>query len=189
MQARLHLIDSAGIHVRASIQASVEDAYRWTLRSFPLVDPALIANWAEDVACSMETVADTLRNPRRYATAALQGKVKDWLKTGAAKLETIGVSRDLERLGGASGKTQAVLDRSLLIEQLKTTLSERDRFILVLLLDGSTDSEIAAALGVSPSAGRKAIQRMKERISATLKGSRSANPSGHSSAAFCETKG
>ncbi len=189
MREQLHLIDNAGVDVRGSIQSAVEHAFRWILRSYPLVDPALIANWAEELACSMEAGAIDLRNPRRYASAALEGKVKDWLKTGAAKLQPMGVGSDLERFGGVNGSTQSVLDQSLLIEQVTTTLNERDRFILVLLLDGCTDTEIASALKISPSAGRKAIQRMRERSAASLQGSRRTKQSGHGPPALCETKG
>ena len=189
MREQLHLIENAGVDVRDSIQSAVEDAFRWTLRRHPLIDTALIANWAEELACSMEAGAMELRNPRRYASAALEGKVKDWLKTGAAKLEPVGVGFDLERFGVANGSTQSVLDQSLLIEQVTTTLNDRDRFILVLLVDGSTDTEIASALKISPSAGRKAIQRMRERIAASLQGSRSTKRTGHGPRAFCETKG
>ncbi len=189
MQARLHLVDTAGVHVRASIQAAVEDAFRWTLRSFPLIDTALMSNWAEEVARSMEAASGDIKNPRRYAAAALQGKVKDWQKTGAARLEPVGIGSDLERLSGADSKIQTALDRALLLEQAKISLNERDRLILALLLDGCNDAEIAAALKISPVAGRKAIERMKDRISTTLRGSRSANPSGNGSGALCMKKG
>ena len=189
MQARLHLVDTAGVHVRASIQSAVEDAFRWTLRSFPLIDPALMSNWAEEVARLMEASSEDIKNPRRYAAAALQGKVKDWQKTGAARLEPVGVGSDLERLSGPDSRIQATVDRALLLEQAKRNLNERDRLILVLLIDGCNDAEIAAALKVSPAAGRKAIERMKDRISTTLKGSRSVNQSGNGSGALCMKKG
>ncbi len=189
IRAHLHLVDTAGEDVRVSIKTAVEDAFRWIVRSFPLVDSALIANWAEDVAHAMEAAGGDLRNPGRYATVALHGKVRDWLKTGAAKLEPVGVGRELERLGGYDTATQGVLDRALLFEQLKATLKGRDQVILALLLYGCTDDEISAHLGVTRSAGRKAIQRMKERMSATLQGSRSTNGAGHRSTTLCVTKG
>lgn len=186
IRERLHLVDTAGTPVREAIRAAVEDAFRWVVRGFPMVDPALISNWAEEIASSMEARAADLRNPRRYAAAALNGRVRDWMRTGPAKLEPMGVGRDLERLGGTN-EVLGELERKLFFEQVGTTLNDRDRIILVLVLDGSTDTEVAAALGISSVAARKAIQRMKDRIAATLKTSRNAGR-GHGSPNFCEVE-
>ena len=81
------------------------------------------------------------------------------------------------------------MDRRVLFEQLKATLNDRDQVILVLLLDGTSDGEIGVALGITPAAARKAIQRMKERISAQLAKGRSKDETGHASQDLCETKG
>jgi len=188
-RAELHLVDTAGRPVRPSVQAAVEDAFRWAIRNCPLVDAALIANWSEEVACSMETIAAELRNPARYAAAALNGKVRDWQRTGAAKLETMGMGCDLERVGGTSERIQGALDRKVFFEQIKATLNDRDQVILLLLLDGSSDTEVASALAVTSSTGRKAIQRVKERIAATLKVSRVKNDPEHGTRTLCPTKG
>lgn len=190
MRAPLHLVDTAGNDIRASIRVAVEDAYRWTVRKYPLVDSALIANWAENLACSMEALGDDFINPQRYAVVALKGRVRDWLKTGAAaRLEPIGIGRDLERFGGSDTDAQAVLEQNRLLEQVTSPLNERDRIILTLLLGGFDDAEIASALHVSASAGRKAIQRMRERISPTLNDSRRKRHPGHELPTLCETKG
>ena len=59
-------------------------------------------------------------------------------------------------------KTARQMERAVLFEQLSTKLSERDRLILVLLLqDVTSPANVAAALGVSYSAAAKAIQRVK----------------------------
>ena len=81
------------------------------------------------------------------------------------------------------------MDRRVLFEQLKATLNNRDQVIFVLLLDGTTDGEIGAALGITPAAARKAIQRMKDRISAQSGRGRSKDDTGHGSQDLCETKG
>lgn len=188
-QAPLHLVDTSGSCVRPAIQMAVEDAFRWALRGFPLVDPALIANWAEEVASSMEAMGSDLRNPGRYAAIALNGKVRDWQRTRPAKLELVGAGHDLERIGGTNRGVQGDTDQRVLFEQLKATLNDRDQVILLLLLDGSTDKEIASALTVRAPAARKAIQRMKERLVKNLSSSRTKQDPGHGSRTLCETKG
>jgi DNA-directed RNA polymerase specialized sigma24 family protein len=66
-------------------------------------------------------------------------------------------------------KTARQIERTVLFEQLSTRLSERDRIILVLLLqDVTSPADVAVALGVSYSAAAKAIQRVKDRISTML---------------------
>lgn len=189
IQPHLHLVDTEGKPVKPSTEAAVSQAYRWVVREFPLVDTALIANWAELVANTMEAKAATVRDAKQYAFAALRGKVLDWLRTATARVEHVGVGRDLERMGGSHGSPQDQLDRKLLFEQLKATLNERDQVILVLLLDGTSDGEIGKALGITPAAARKAIQRMKERISAQLVSERSKGETGHASRNLYATKG
>jgi hypothetical protein len=52
-RAQLHLVDTAGNVVCPEVESAVERAFRWVLRDYPQVDPAMIANWAEEVAHSM----------------------------------------------------------------------------------------------------------------------------------------
>lgn len=169
VRPHLHLVDLNGNAVRPEVQVAVETAFRWVVRDFPLVDSAMVANWAELVAVSMEARADTLISPQRYAYSALKGRIRDWQRTGPAREETVGVDRDLERIGGLTDSFQVQVDRKILFDQLKASLNERDRYILVLLLEDNTSpAVVAGALGTSYSAAAKAIQRVRERIAATL---------------------
>ncbi len=189
IQPHLHMVDTEGKPVKHTTEAAVTQAFRWVVREFPLVDTALIANWAELVACTMEVGTVLVRDPKQYAYAALRGKVCDWLRTSTAKVEHVGIGRELERIGGSNGSPQDQIDRKVLFEQLKATLKERDQVVLVLLLDGTSDGDIGVALGITPAAARKAIQRMKERISGQIAGWRSKDKIGHGSQTLCETKG
>jgi hypothetical protein len=189
-RAQLHLVDTAGNVVCPAVESAVERAFRWVLRDYPQVDPAMIANWAEEVAHGMQERATILVSPQRYAYSALKGKVRDWTRSGAAKEQVAGIGRDLESIGGLSSSFQGAIDRKILFEQLKATLNERDRCILVLLLqDKTSPATVANALGTSYDAAAKAIQRVKERIGSTLTGARKKNDPGHGSPHFCETKG
>jgi DNA-directed RNA polymerase specialized sigma24 family protein len=191
IRAQLHLVDGNGIAVASEIENAVERSFHWVLRDYPQVDPALIANWAEDLARSMQAREIPVTSPLRYAYAALKGRVRDWMKSGAAHEQAAGVGQDLERIGGLGGAFQNAVDRKILFEQLKVTLNERDRYILVLLLQDSTSpATVANALGTTYPAAAKAIQRVKNRIAATLNGgARKIDDSGHGSPEFCATKG
>src|SRR3984893_8766193 len=189
-RAQLHLVDTAGNVVCPEVESAVERAFRWVLRDYPQVDPAMIANWAEEVAQSMQEREKILASPQCAAYSSLKGKVRDWMRSGAAKEQPAGIGRDLESIGGLSSSFQGAIDRKILFEQLKGTLSERDRCILVLLLEDKTSpATVANALGTSYPAAAKAIQRVKERIASSLTRARKKDDPGHGSTQFCETKG
>jgi len=190
IRAQLHLVYTAGNVVCPEVESAVERAFRWVLRDYPQVDPAMIANWAEEVARSMQERATTFVAPQRYAYSALKGKVRDWMRSGAAKEQVAGIGRDLESIGGLNGSFQGAIDRKILFEQLRATLNERDRYILVLLLqDKTSPATVATALGTTYPAAAKAIQRVKERIASILTGARKIDDPGHGSPQFCGTKG
>lgn len=189
-RAQLHLVDTAGSPVCAEIEAAVNRAFQWVSRDYPNIDSALLANWAEEIGRSMEDRAEAIQSPQRYAYAALKGKVRDWSKRGAAKEEVSGIGFDLERLGSLTVSFQGSSDRKILFEQLSNVLNERDRYILVLLLEDQTSpATVAAALGTTYQAAAKAIQRVKDRIANTMKASRRVDGTGHGSPQLCETKG
>ena len=189
-RAQLHLVDTSGTAVCPEVETAVERSFHWVLRDYPQVDSAMIANWAEEVALSMQVRVTTIVSPQRYAYAALKGKVHDWMRSAQAKEDVAGLGRDLERIGGLNGSFEGAVDRKILFEQLKATLNERDRYILVLLLqDNTSPATVAKALGTSYPAAAKAIQRVKERIASKLNGARKVGDPGQGSPQFCETKG
>ena len=136
---------------------------------FPHLDPALLAGWAEEVGQSMQSRADFIRSPKRYAFAALHGKVREWYRSGASKEIPVGIGTTLEHWVAVDRSMQVVMDRAILFEQLKSKLNDRDRQILALLQqDKTSPASVAAALGVSYAAAAKAIQRVKDRLAAIL---------------------
>ena len=170
-QTILHLVDQRGQTLPIAVRLAVEAAHRWVRREYPHLDGAVVAGWAEDVGKAMGGRLDDIRSPYRYAYAALHGKVREWFRSNASKEILVGMGSDLELWAGIDRSAQRAIYRTILFEQLKTKLSERDRHILVLLQqDITSPSNVAAALGVSYSAAAKAIQRAKERISTILVG-------------------
>ena len=172
-KSQLHLRHPDGGPVSQTIEAAVESTYRWVVRDFPRVDPALIANWAENVACNMAIREDVIRSPQRFAYTALRGKVCDYLKTGTAQEVSFGLGGELERISGTTGSFEGTMHRKILFDELKAVLNERDRYILFSLLeDQSSPATVALKLGTSYNAAAKAIQRVKERIACAVTGQR-----------------
>lgn len=165
---QLHLVDARGVEVDTPIRDATEAAFRWVAKDNPNIDRAQLADWAEAVARSMQTLGGAIEFPERYAYAALKGKVRDWFKTATAREQTAGVRQDMERIGGVNGAFQGTVDRRIMFDQVKGALSERDRDILVLILNEKSALEVAEELKTSHPAARKAIQRVRERIGALL---------------------
>jgi len=167
----LHLVDRRGQTLPRSIRFAVESAHRWVRREYPYLDEAVIAGWAEDVGQVMGTRLNEIHSPHRYAYSALHGKVREWFRTCAAREFTVGIGSELEEWAGVDRSTPRAIYQTVLFDQLRTKLSERDRQILVLLQqDITSPASVAGALGVSYAAAAKAIQRVKERISTILVG-------------------
>jgi hypothetical protein len=170
-RTHLHLVDYRGKAVARSTRAAIESAHDWAVREFPHLDPALLAGWAEEVGQSMQSRSDFINSPKRYAFAALHGKVREWYRSGASREIPVGIGTTLEHWIAVDRSTQLVMERAILFEQLKSKLNDRDRQILVLLQqDKTSPASVAAALGVSYAAAAKAIQRVKDRLATILAG-------------------
>jgi RNA polymerase sigma factor (sigma-70 family) len=168
-QQELHLIDVNGNSVTPTIRDAVECAYRWVLKDYPQVDPAIVANLAERLATSMETNKETIWSAHRYATSALHRQVRHWLRQKSSQEIPVGLEKELEQWAGPNHEFLRAIDREMLFQHLKTTLNERDRSILVILVQSNANpSEVATALGISHDAATKAIQRVRERIARSL---------------------
>ena len=167
-KSELHLISDDGDSVTPEIAGAVEAAYDWAVSMFPNIDSALLANAAERLARNMEANKRELESPRRYAYAAMHGKVHDLQKSRAANESSMPL-HELDQLGVAAKSFQDDLERSILFQQLRTKLSDRDRFILMLLTElDAGPQNIARVLGISTEAATKAIQRVRQRLAACL---------------------
>ena len=171
-RAQLHLVNSKGVPLNSTIQGACETAFRWVLRDYPQFDQALIANWAEEVGAAMEARGELIKSPKRYAYIALAGKVRDWKRTGAGKAELRGMGSELEYISDLSVSFTAEVETKVWFEQISLSLNERDRAILVLLTRDASTAEIATFLNTSYAAAAKAMQRVKDRISAVVNGKR-----------------
>ena len=163
----LHLISENGEAISPKIGAAVEAAYHWALSMFPNIDTALLANAAERLAKNMEANKE-LSSPRRYAYAAMHGKVRDLQKTKAGSEASMSLY-ELDLLGVPVKSFKDDVERSILFQQLRAKLNDRDRFILILLTEcDAGPKKVANALGISTEAAAKAIQRVRQRLAACL---------------------
>jgi RNA polymerase sigma factor (sigma-70 family) len=183
---QLHLVDGQGRTLSLTTRAAAEAAYTWALREFPRIDPVLLAEWSEEVAKAIEARSEVVESPTRYAFAALHGKVRQWLRSKASQEVSVGIGAELEEWVGVDRNAQRMMDRAIFFDQIKTKLNDRDKHILVLLLqDITSPASVAEALGVSYTAAAQAIHRVKERIAAALSDSGSHRPN---SSRFCEAE-
>ena len=150
------------------IREAIRVAFGWVMREFPNLDEAVLANWAESLGQSMAARGSDISSPKQFAYPALRGKVLDSFRKRSAQERSSGLGRDLERIGWNSGSFQEPTDRKILFEQLQEALSQRDRDILLMLLNDRSTQDVADQLNTSPPAARKAIQRVKERMGALL---------------------
>jgi DNA-directed RNA polymerase specialized sigma24 family protein len=147
----------------------VNDAYRWAVAEFPNIDQALIAGWAEDLGRAMAAHPGIIEFPRRYAFTALKGKIFEWFRKHPVTEITLGIGSDLEQWIGLDRRAPLKIEQSALLEQLRMKLGDRDRQILILLLqDITSPRDVAEALNINYNAAAKAIQRAKERMAAIL---------------------
>jgi RNA polymerase sigma factor (sigma-70 family) len=150
------------VGVSPAIQTAVEAAFYVAIARYPNVDSATIAIKAEQLARYMEENKDGYNSVRRYAYSAMLGKVRDLRNVHEV---SVGLSAELEEYAGVQNSFQPEIDRSILIEQVRAQLSDRDRHILVLLLqDGIKTEDIAQKLGITHAAARKAVERARERM-------------------------
>ena len=130
----LHLVDEHDQPVPPQVRLAVETAYRWALDEYQHFDRAVLAGMAESVALAMCRHLDQIEFPRRYAFAALTGKLQEWYRAHPA-IEILMDPAEVEHLTGDKPKSTSAADLNVLFSQIKSRLSERDRQILDVLLE------------------------------------------------------
>ncbi|HEV2136989.1 MAG TPA: sigma-70 family RNA polymerase sigma factor [Terracidiphilus sp.] len=163
----LHLVDQYGQPVPPQVRLAVEAAYRWAEREYRPFDHAVLAAMAEAVALAMCRHLDGIESPRRYAVAALMGKLHEWYRAHPA-VEILMDPAEVEALPDDEPKSISAAELNLLFSEIKAQLSERDRQVLVLLEQDLGPQEIAKAFEISYFAAAKAIQRARDRMAAIL---------------------
>lgn len=170
-RTHLFLVDRRNQPLPKGLRTVVEAAYRWACADFPHLDRAQVATWAEELALAMHEKEQEIQEPRRYAFAALHGKIRQHFRSRVARETLIGESEQLEEWAGVDEESARRMDQNILFQEIGAKLTERDRNILGLLDQGcASPANVAASLGISYNAAAKAIQRAKERTRAMLTG-------------------
>lgn len=179
-RALLFLVDRQGHALPAELRLAVEAAFGWVSHENPTLDKALLATWAEQVGTSMVEKQAVIDDARRYAFSALRKKVQSHARLGSSRELPLGVTQDLEKWAGSDLQSATRMERQILFRELRVHLNDRDRDILILLLqDVTSPAAVASALGIGYNAAAKAIQRLKERIRAILTGKPLSDSGGH----------
>ena len=165
----LYLVDQDNKPVKPEIRIAVEAAFRWSVREYRSMDEADLAALAEAVALGMSKRLEEIQSPRRYAFAALTGRLQEWFRAHPAKMVSFETEEELDREVGPDDRFVFDVERRLLFAQIRRQLSERDREICILLeQDLSSPGEIAKVLQISYAAAAKALQRARKRIASIV---------------------
>ena len=165
----LYLVDEDNKPVKPEIRMAVEAAFRWSVREYRNMDEADLAAMAEAVALGMSKRLEEIQSPRRYAFAALTGRIQEWFRAHPAKIVSFETEDELDRQVGPDERFVFDVERRLLFAQIRRQLSERDREICILLeQDLTSPGEIAKVLEISYAAAAKALQRARKRMAAIV---------------------
>ena len=174
-QQLLHLVDDEKQPVQRAVNDAVTNAYLYVRARNSHIDHALLANMAEHVALAVSRRIAEIDSFQQYALAAMIGKVHEWSRLHPVEFQLR--ADQLEQQAGAQADSSFQrIETKLLLDQMKADLAERDRHILMLIQQGISDSKsIAAALGITNDAAKKAIQRTKHKMTVILQQPREPN--------------
>jgi DNA-directed RNA polymerase specialized sigma24 family protein len=165
----LYLVDQDNKPVKPEIRTAVESAFRWSVREYRNMDEVDIASMAEAVAVGMSKRLKEIQSPRRYAFAALTGRIQEWFRAHPAKMVSFETEDDLDREIGPDDRFVFDVELRLLFAQIRRQLSGRDSEICTLLeQDLSSPGEIAKVLQISYAAAAKALQRARGRMASIV---------------------
>lgn len=161
----LHMIDETGHPVSLEIAYGVIKAFLTTLKRFPQIDPCLIANWAEEVACAMQKMEQgVITCPAGMAIKRMGWKVTEHRRLFYTRDKSFGDADDLLTIAGPAAGKRINLDSKVLIDQLRPSLNERENRALDLLLDGHESTHLGLIMGLSHDTGRRLGERVKRKI-------------------------
>ena len=165
----LYLVDEDTKPVKPEIRMACEAAFRWSVREYRNMDEVDLAAMAEAVALGMSKRLEEIQSPRRYAFAALTGRIQEWFRAHPAKMVSFETEDELDRQIGPDDRFVSDVERRLLFAQIRHQLSGRDREICILLeQDLTSPQEIAKALEISYAAAAKALQRARKRMASIV---------------------
>src|SRR5215475_4218212 len=107
----LYLVDQDNQSVKPEVRIAVEAAFRWSVREYPNMDEADLAAMAEAVALRMSRRWEEIQWPRRYAFAALAGRIQEWFRAHPAKMVSFETEEELDREIGPDDRFVSAVER------------------------------------------------------------------------------
>jgi DNA-directed RNA polymerase specialized sigma24 family protein len=154
----LYLVDQDNKPVKPEIRIAIDAAFRWSVREYRNMDEADLAAMAEAIALGMSKRLEEIQSPRRYAFAALTGRIQEWFRAHPAKMVSFETEDELDREIGPDDRFVFDVEQRLLFAQIRSQLSDRDREICILLeQDLSSPGEIAKVLQISYAAAANVL--------------------------------
>lgn len=148
MNQVLFLTDACGGPVTENIANAVHVAYFKMLTEFPLLDSALIANWAEEVACTMQRKRTEIHHPRSFSIMCLRRKILCHYKLKKANCVFVGGQVSLEIKTGRRAGRATSPEYGVMLRGVRVGLNERENLVLSLLLQGYKNTEIVRHLNL-----------------------------------------
>jgi hypothetical protein len=91
-----------------------------------------IAAMAEGIALTMSRRLHEVLSCRRYAFAALTGRIQEWFRGHPAKMVSFASQDEFDGKIGPDDRFTLQVERRLLFAQIRSPLSERDRQVCIL---------------------------------------------------------
>src|SRR5262245_55085484 len=113
----LYLVDQDNKPVKPEIRIAVEAAFRWSVHEYRNMDEADLATLAEAVALGMSKRLGEVQSPRRYAFAALTGRIQEWFRAHPAKMVSFETEDELDSEIGPDDRFVFDVEQKLLFAQ------------------------------------------------------------------------
>lgn len=173
--AHLGLLDANGEPFSSHVERVLRELAPRLLRQFPaLNDEAVVADVLEEAGrriAEHEKRAGPIEKLHGYAWVAMRSVATSRMRRGSMRMERAAL-RSEESQAVLSGMPSDVgtaddIERSILIEEILSQLSEQERTLFMWKKAGFSSKEIASGLGMSVAGVDQLFHRVKEKIQRT----------------------
>ena len=173
--AHLGLLDANGEPFSSHVERALRELAPRLLRQFPtLKDEAVLADVLEEAGrriAEHERRAGPIEKLHGYAWVAMRSVATSRMRRGSMRMERAAL-RSEDSQAVLSGMPSDVgtadeIERSILIEEILSQLSEQERTLFMWKKAGFSSKEIASGLGMSVAGVDQLFHRVKEKVQRT----------------------